>query len=298
MRMRSLFTVLAALAAALSFAAAAPAGVVYNGASSGAGVNPNTTYEWLDAATAGGKTVTTGAANTNGGYAIIGTSTHDYSAITLLFSQAASASNRYLCILSIDGGSTALTPPIFVNQNNTSGYFRINLPLAISSGAQFAMKCQSSAATSTLKIIVVGTVKTATGAPGFSVMEALTTADTSATLPSTTPSISLTSGLWVAIATSSQAYGAVLCIIGNTATAPTGTADDYSALLGTGAAGSEVAVMEGGLFVSTSSPTIGRGALPLVETSFPTSTPFSVKLTQPGSNITAGNALAQIFGFR
>lgn len=256
--------------------------------------NPDVALESVGLTAYGGTTVTSGSSNTKGSYASLGTTSNNWSGVWVCWTTASSSSARYLVDIRI-GGSTVWIPDLYIAPSSAAvgPTGCLYLPLLLASGTAIDARCQSSVGSATLPISVVGVVASSATYPGFTTMTALNP-DTTNTICGAA-AIPIDNGWDEIVASTSTTYGSLLALVGRASTAP-GTGA-YAALVsvGTGAAASETAIIQGSAWMGSTAPYMVNQALPRRDKSIASGTRLSAKAaaSSPGSDgLTVG-----LYGF-
>ena len=222
-------------------------------------VNANTTFETIGIAGNGAlTTVTTGAANTKGSYAYIGSTTNAWSGFFLNVGGAGVATLRFLMDVRI-GGTTIILPDFYIRPG-VAAATPLFIPLAIPASTLIEVRAQASAGTQSLPVALVGMVANSTTPPGFTQATALN-ADTANTFPSA-PNIALQNSgpSWTQeVASTSGTYGAIYATADFNGT-NLATAQDIAVDLATGSDASEVKFAEFVVRASAGTAGIQRAA--------------------------------------
>lgn len=214
-------------------------GFFFSGGSSQPG-NPDYTAERDSFTSAGAGTgVTSGSANTKGSATTIGTAAVDWCGFYLYVGAASSTTVRFLADIKVNG--TTKIPNLFLHPSNNA-LSRIKIPLKVPASQNVDIAIQGSSTTLTLPFAIRGIPASASLAPGFDNCAAIhgsaDTANTLATSSNITMQTTVTT--WTELdSAADQTFGAILMAVGRGSSDPT-TAQDFSAILATGASSSEV----------------------------------------------------------
>jgi hypothetical protein len=261
-------------------------------------VNVNASYEDLGYGTDGSLTlVTGGAVHVKGTYVTLGTTANAWAGFELEIGDPSNAGNRHLIDIKIGGvavvNGTSGISNIYAQPAVSSG--RLRFPMAIAAGQTIEASIQSSTASGTLRLAATGRIANANTPPMFTTCTTLTTMDTAATRAAAgNITLASTLGTWTQlVASTGSTYGALLAVFGDNGTTPA-TAQQITAVIGTGAAPSEVALGRVAGHTATSSFLVSRMAR-LFETNIGSGTRIvaAALATTPGTDaIRAG-----LYGF-
>lgn len=294
--MKRILHALFALALAVAPASALAQSSFFPGTGGGAVSNPADTFEncGIDGTNPGeGVTASTpGTAHTKAASwtNICASTASAWSGFYLYYSGPTSSTLRFLCDVSLDGGSTTKLANLYFQPGGSGeGQGFYYLPLQAAAGSTLAVKCQASAVTQSINFFIRGTISTGSNAPGFANADQLGTPDTANTRSESTINVP-TSDTWTTItASTAQSYGAFVVVLGDSGTA---TAQRFSYVIGAGAGPTELA--RGFASTGSASPILRRTWLPVAAT---VAAGSAVKV-KARANTTTDNLRPQVIGFR
>lgn len=222
-----------------------------------------TRYETLGAGTGTGTTVTSGAADTKGSYATIGTAGFAYSGIILSLANIATSTRYRLDIAVNTGGADDIIVEDFYLDNFTteSNAVTLSFPVSVPSGASVKVRWQGNQATKTAVAVIVGIAKDFPGTVGSRVVSCT---DFTNTLPSNTVALNGTTfTAWTTIRASTPKRISQLYLSHSMGGDTTRTTSNILVEIGIGAAAAEVALFQFlGRNFTVSTPNVIFGPVP------------------------------------
>lgn len=215
------------------------------GGSSGPVGNPSYTYESIGQGTSGAGTTlnASSTAGNKGAPVAIGTTTQEWSGITIYAGNQNSASSRFALDLSFDGGSTWVVTNIYFASGLATGTTAsVFVPIHVPSGTTITARISGNNVDSFANFMITGTVSDPSSPPGFD------TSTNTFDQPNTRP-IANTKGIaasntasWVELISSTSEMGAVLVSIDCDGSG-TGNTQSMTASLALGPSGSESPIL-------------------------------------------------------
>lgn len=224
------------------------------------------------------------SANTKGSPETLATTTAEWDGFWLCFGKApASSSQRSLVDVSYQGFAAPadiMAEDIFVMTGTGGIVMPIWIQLRVPAGETLQARLQTGGTSQTLECYVIGRRASDQSRPGFTKLAALNV-NTAATYPSSTD-VPLT-GSDTALHTTTDAYGALLAIVGPS---PTGTPATMQSIYAQITADSTT-IGYGFPAVRSTNPILSAGDLPLIEKAIASGVSLGAKLTAatPGSDV-------------
>jgi hypothetical protein len=222
-------------------------------------------YETLGAGTGLGTTVTTGALNTKGSYASIGTTTFRYSGFLLQLVSNNGTRFRFDVAVNTGGSDQVIVEDFYYDSHFSSTVSTISLwfPVSVPSGAAIKIKAQAAAATQSFLAIVQGY---ATDFPGHTSFRACRSA-TDFTNTDPTNSVTQTGNTvtsWAQVVSSTVAAFAGLYVSPAVCADTSRTSSKMLVDIAVGAGGSEQVVISALQFTQNASGPVPSGVGPVL----------------------------------
>jgi hypothetical protein len=206
-----------------------------------------TRYETLGITTGQGVVVTTGAINTKGSAATIGTTGFAYKGFHIALANFISTGASYrVDVIANSGTDEVIVQDFHVDNRNasTNALLTIYFPIAVAAGAVLKVRAQASTATLTFRASIIGFTGSAELQNGFRASLAATDFTNSDPTNSVTPSGTTQTG-WTTMQASTPARFAGLYVMPTGIGSTSGVATQATFDIGHGTAGNEVPIVTG-----------------------------------------------------
>jgi len=262
--------------------------LVYFGSAGASGANQNLDVEeeWLGFAADGATTLVQsgGTNNTKGSWTAIGTSTEDWAGFVLYLGPGSASSARYLVDIRV--GGVTVVPDLYIEPNQGFAPIPVFLPLAITAGL-FEARIQAENSNRTLRIGIVGFVRSAQSAPMYSTMTALNVDVANTRASASDIALQGSGGTTYGTLSASLAasYGAFLFSPGGSGAVPA-TSQQLDLHFATGAAAAEADFARHSTWITNTAASFLNRAMRLVERTIASGARLSVKpvVATPGTD--------------